>query len=334
MSDPTRPDDAHAGRQARAEAAATDAAVPGAPGSVEALATRVPTELPPGEAGTSLGREAVRRVVRDPVALFGAFLVVGFVLVAIFAPLIAPYGPNDRVGAVTPTTIPGPSAEFWFGLDSLGRDEFSRVVYGARQSLLVGVVSLLMGASVGIAIGLLAGAFGGWVDALVMRLTDVMLSIPGLLLAIGIAAVLGRSLFSVMVAIAVVNVPIFIRLLRGSMLAQRNSDYVVAVRSLGVRDRNVVMGHVLPNSLSPVIVQGTLTLATAIIDAAGLAFLGLSGENPAIPEWGRMLAETQRFLASAPHLAFFPGAAIVLAALGFTLLGESMREALDPKYRR
>jgi peptide/nickel transport system permease protein len=326
--------DAHAGRQARAEAAATDAAVPGAPGSVEALATRTPTELPPGEAGTSLGREAVRRVVRDPVALFGAFLVVGFVLVAIFAPLIAPYGPNDRVGAVTPTTIPGPSAEFWFGLDSLGRDEFSRVVYGARQSLLVGVVSLLMGASVGIAIGLLAGAFGGWVDALVMRLTDVMLSIPGLLLAIGIAAVLGRSLFSVMVAIAVVNVPIFIRLLRGSMLAQRNSDYVVAVRSLGVRDRNVVMGHVLPNSLSPVIVQGTLTLATAIIDAAGLAFLGLSGENPAIPEWGRMLAETQRFLASAPHLAFFPGAAIVLAALGFTLLGESMREALDPKYRR
>lgn len=304
------------------------------PGSVESLGTRTPTELPPGEAGTSLGREAVRRVVRDPVAMVGAFLVLGFVLVAAFAPFIAPYGPNERVGAVTPTTIPGPSAEFWFGLDSLGRDEFSRVVYGARQSLLVGVVSLLLGASVGIAIGLLAGAFGGWVDALVMRITDVMLSVPSLLLAIGIAAVLGRSLFSVMVAIAVTNVPVFVRLLRGAMLAQRSSEYVVAVRSLGVRDRNVVIGHVLPNSLSPVIVQGTLTLATAIIDAAGLAFLGLSGEDPAIPEWGRMLAETQRFLASAPHLAFFPGIAIVLAALGFTLLGESMREALDPKYRR
>ena len=273
-------------------------------------------------------------MVRDPLALIGAFLVVGFVVVAVFAPFLAPFGPNDRVGAVTPTTIPGPSAEHWFGLDSLGRDELSRVIYGARQSLLVGVVSLLLGATVGISVGLLAGAFGGWVDALVMRVTDIMLSIPGLLFAIGIAAVLGRSLLSVMIAIAVVNVPIFVRLLRGAMLAQRNSDYVVAVRSLGVRDRDVVLGHVLPNSLSPVIVQGTLTLATAIVDAAALAFLGLSGEDPAVPEWGRMLAETQRFLASAPHLAFFPGAAIVLAALGFTLLGESMREALDPKYRR
>ena len=304
------------------------------PGSVEALGTRAPADLPPGEAGTSLGREAVRRVLRDPVALVGAVLVLGFVLVAVFAPFLAPYGPNERVGAVTPTSIPGPSAEHWFGLDSLGRDELSRVIYGARQSLLVGVVATLMGATAGILVGLLAGAFGGWVDAVVMRVTDIMLSIPSLLFAIGIAAVLGRTLFAVMVAIAVTNVPVFVRLLRGAMLAQRGSDYVVAVRSLGVRDRDVVVSHVLPNSLSPVIVQGTLTLATAIVDAAALAYLGLSGEDPAIPEWGRMLAETQRFLASAPHLAFFPGLAIVLAALGFTLLGESMREALDPKYRR
>jgi ABC-type dipeptide/oligopeptide/nickel transport system permease subunit len=308
--------------------------MPETPGSIESLGTRTPSELPPGEEGTSLGREAVRRVLRDPLALVGALLVLAFVAVAVLAPWLAPYGPNERVGAVTPTSIPGPSWAHPFGLDNLGRDELSRVIYGARQSLLVGVVSLTIGATVGILIGLLAGAFGGWVDAVVMRVTDVMLSIPSLLLAIGIAAVLGRSLYSVMVAIAVVNVPVFVRLLRGAMLAQRNSEYVVAVRSLGVRDRNVVIGHVLPNSLSPVIVQGTLTLATAIIDAAGLAFLGLSGVDPAIPEWGRMLAETQRFLASAPHLAFFPGIAIVLAALGFTLLGESMREALDPKYRR
>lgn len=334
MPEQTPPDRHDPSGQARVEATSTDAAVPGAPGSVEALATRTATELPPGEAGTSLGREAVRRVVRDPLALFGAFLVLSFVVIAAFAPWLAPYGPNERVGAVTPTSIPGPSAEFWFGLDNLGRDEFSRVIYGARQSLLVGVVSLLMGASVGIGIGLLAGAFGGWVDALIMRLTDIMLSIPSLLFAIGIAALLGPSLLSVMIAIAVVNIPVFVRLLRGSMLAQRNSDYVVAVRSLGVRDRTIVIGHVLPNSLSPVIVQGTLTLATAIIEAAALAFLGLSGTDPAVPEWGRMLADTQRFLASAPHLAFFPGIAIVLAALGFTLLGESMREALDPKYRR
>jgi ABC-type dipeptide/oligopeptide/nickel transport system permease subunit len=284
--------------------------------------------------GTSLGREALRRVVRDPLALIGAVLVLGFVFVAVFAPWLAPYGPTERVGAVTPTTIPGPSAAHPMGLDSLGRDELSRVIYGARQSLLVGVVATLLGATVGIGVGMLAGAFGGWVDTVVMRVVDVMLSLPSLFLAIAIAAVLGRSLTSVMIAIAVVNVPIFIRLLRGAMLAQRNADYVVAVRSLGVRDRHVVVRHVLPNSLSPVIVQGTLTLATAIIDAAALAFLGLSGEDPRLPEWGRMLAETQRFLASAPHLAFFPGLAIVLAALGFTLLGESMREALDPKYRR
>ncbi|MFC5379659.1 ABC transporter permease [Aquipuribacter nitratireducens] len=310
---------------------------PGDPGPVAERSVDTPQAAAVqagGHEGTSLGREALRRVVRDPLALVGAVLVVGFVLVAVFAPWLAPYDPGERVGAVTPTTIPGPSAEFPMGLDSLGRDELSRVIYGARQSLLVGVVATLAGAVVGILLGMLAGAFGGWVDTAVMRLVDVMLSLPSLFLAIAVAAVLGPSLESVMIAIAVVNVPIFTRLLRGAMLAQRGSDYVVAVRSLGVRDRDVVVRHVLPNSLSPVIVQGTLTLATAIIDAAALAFLGLSGEDPRIPEWGRMLAETQRFLASAPHLAFFPGLAIVLAALGFTLLGESMREALDPKYRR
>lgn len=310
-----------------------DVAIDGPP---DALLHRQILEPVADEPGKSLGRHALERVRRDPLALLGLVLILGFLAVAAFAPWLAPYSPTDRPGQgiVTPTNIPGPSAEHWMGLDFLGRDELSRVIYGARQSLLVGVVSLTLGASVGIALGLLAGAFGGWVDALVMRLTDMMLAVPGLLFAIGVAAVLGQSLLSVMVAIAVINVPIFVRLLRGSMLAQRNADYVVAVRSLGVRDRQVVLGHVLPNSLSPVIVQGTLTLATAIVDAAALSFLGLSGGDPGVPEWGRMLAETQRFLASAPHLAIFPGLAIVLAALGFTLLGESMREALDPKYRR
>jgi peptide/nickel transport system permease protein len=167
-----------------------------------------------------------------------------------------------------------------------------------------------------------------------MRLMDVMLAIPGLLFAIGLAALLGRSLKSVMIAIAVVNIPIFARLLRSSMLAQRESDYVLASRSVGVRRWRIVMQHILPNSLSPVIVQGTLALATAIIDAAGLAFLGLGSSDPSIPEWGRMLAETQRSLASAPQLAFFPGLAIVFSVLGFYLVGDALREALDPKLRR
>ncbi|MFC4062130.1 ABC transporter permease [Planomonospora corallina] len=286
------------------------------------------------EATGGLGRDAWRRLRRDPVAIAGFVLVVAFVAVALLAPWLAPYPPDKPVGQVTPTSIPGPSAEHWFGLDDLGRDEFSRVLWGARWSLVIGVVSLLLGLAGGTLIGLLAGAFGGWVDTAVMRLVDMMLSIPGLLFAIGVAAMLGAGLDAVMIAIAVVNVPIFARLLRGQMLAQSRSDYVLAATAVGVRRRRIVLGHVLPNSLTPVIVQGTLTLATAIVEAAGLAFLGLSGNDPSIPEWGRMLADTQRYLASAPLLAVFPGLAIVFAALGFTLLGESLREALDPKYRR
>lgn len=286
------------------------------------------------ETGGSVLGEAWKRLRRNPVAIVGAALILLFILVAIFAPLLAPYSPTERVGQTTPTEIPGPSAEHLLGLDDLGRDELSRVIYGARQSLIVGVVSLVLGASGGILLGLLAGAFGGWVDNLVMRIVDIMLSVPGLLFAIAVAAALGQSLTSVMIAIAVVNIPIFARLLRGQMLAQRDSDYALAARSLGVRHRDIVLKHVLPNSVSPVIVQGTLTLATAIIDAAALSFLGLGGADPSVPEWGRMLADTQRYLAVAPQLAVFPGLAIVFSALGFTLLGESLREAIDPKYRR
>lgn len=288
------------------------------------------------EVGVSLGRDALRRLRRNPVAIIGLVVIASFILVAIFAPLIAPYDPTDRPGEgiITPTNIPGPSSDHWFGLDHLGRDELSRVIFGARQSLLVGVVAMLLGLTGGVLLGLLAGAFGGWVDNAVMRVVDIMLSVPGLVFAIAIVAALGPSLRSVMIAIAAVNVPIFARLLRGAMLAQRESDYVLAARSLGVRRRDITLRHVFPNSMSAVIVQGTLTLATAIVDAAGLAFLGLSGEDPSVPEWGKMLSDMQRYLASAPHLAIFPGLAIVIAALGFTLLGESLRESIDPKYRR
>ncbi len=282
-----------------------------------------------------LARDALRRLRRSPTAIVGAVLVSLFVLVAVFAPLLAPYSPTAvDLTDVRPGSFPGPSREHLLGLDQLGRDELSRVIYGARYSLLIGVVSLSLGAAVGIALGLLAGAFGGWVDSLVMRLVDIVLAVPSLLLAIGIAALLGRSITSVMIAIAVVNVPIFARLLRGSMLAQRRSDYALAARSLGVSRGRIVLTHVFPNSLAPVIVQGTLALATAIIEAAGLAYLGLGSQDPAIPEWGRMLAETNQFLASAPLLALWPGLAIVLSVMGFYLLGEALREALDPKLRR
>ena len=287
------------------------------------------------EARGGLAIDALRRLRRSPTAIVGAVLVSLFVLVALFAPWLAPYSPTAQdLTNLRPGDFPGPSREHPLGLDQLGRDELSRLIYGARYSLIIGVVSVSIGASVGILLGLLAGAFGGWVDNLVMRLADIMLAIPGLLLAIGIAALLGRSLTSVMIAIGVVNIPIFARLLRGAMLSQRESDYALAARSLGVKKSRVVLQHVFPNSLAPVIVQATLALATAIIDAAGLAFLGLGSPDPSIPEWGRMLTEGDAFLASEPLLVLFPGLAIVLSVLGFYLLGEALREALDPKLRR
>ena len=292
-------------------------------------------ELVQEDAGGSLSRDALRRLRRSPTAIVGAFLVAVFVLVAVLAPLLAPYSPTAvDLTNLRPGVFPGPSSEHLLGLDQLGRDELSRIIFGARYSLLIGIVSLSLGAVTGLTLGLVAGAFGGWVDSLVMRVVDIMLAVPSLLLAIGIAALLGRSILSVMIAIAVVNVPVFARLLRGSMLAQRQSDYALAARSLGVTRARVVLQHVFPNSLAPVIVQGTLALATAIIEAAGLAFLGLGSQDPAIPEWGRMLAETNQFLASAPLLALWPGLAIVLSVMGFYLLGEALREALDPKLRR
>lgn len=286
--------------------------------------------------GRSQFREALRTLRRSPLAIVGTVLIAFFLVVAIFAPWIAPYDPGDGqwLNQITPGNYPGPSAEHWLGLDQLGRDVFSRLVWGARQSLIIGVVSLLVGATCGIILGLIAGAFGGWVDTVCMRIVDIMLSIPGLLFAIGLAALLGQSLTSVMIAIAVVNIPIFARLLRGQMLGQRRADYVLAATSVGVSRSGIVFRHVLPNSLTAVIVQGTLTLATAIIDAAGLAFLGLSSPDPSVAEWGRMLTDAQSALSTAPMLAILPGVAIVITALGFTLLGEQMREALDPKYRR
>lgn len=280
-------------------------------------------------------QEAWRRLRRNPGAIAGMALIALFVLVAVFAPLFARYSPTETdLSRIRPGFVPGPSAQHWFGLDDLGRDELSRIIFGARYSLLIGVVSLSIGAAVGMVIGAVSGAAAGWIDNVLMRLMDMMLAVPGLLFAIAVAATLGRSLTSVMIAIAVVNVPVFARLLRGSMLAQRQTDYVLAARSVGVKRRKIVLSHMLPNSVAPVIVQATLALATAIIDAAGLAFLGLGSADPGIPEWGRMLADTQKFLQHAPQLAFFPGAAIVISVLGFNLLGDGLREALDPKLRR
>lgn len=296
--------------------------------------------------GASLWVEAWRRLRHNPAAIAGAVILAAFVLVAVFGPLIAPYSPTETIGVangeVRPAAgvIPGPSTEHWLGYDHLGRDEFSRMVVGARQTLLVGVVATLIGMTVGSIIGGVAGAAHGlggrWgrrVDTVLMRIVDMMLALPSLLLAISIAALLGPSLATVMIAVGAIAVPIFARLLRGSMIAQASSEYVLAATALGVRRSRIAISHVLPNSLAPVLVQMTLTLATAIIEAAALSFLGLGNPDPSTPEWGKMLADAQRYLEISPGLAIYPAVGIIITAFGFTLLGEAMREALDPKLR-
>ena len=284
-------------------------------------------------AGGGLWSEAWLRLRRNPTALTGFFLVIAFACLAIFAPVIAPYNPRAQDLNLISTCCPGPSSQHLLGVDELGRDELSRLIFGARFSLLIGVVAVSVGLSTGVILGAVAGYFGGFVDSVVMRLMDIMLSIPGLLLAIGIVAMLGPGLYQVMIAVGVANIPIFARLLRGSILAQREADFVLAARAVGVRRRAILASHILPNAISPVIIQGTLALATAIIDVAGLGFLGLGPQDPSTPEWGTMLTDADRYLAAAPFLVIVPGITIVLSVLGFNLIGDGLREALDPKLR-
>jgi peptide/nickel transport system permease protein len=293
--------------------------------------------------GVSLWRAAGSRLRRNPTASVGAVIVLAFVVVALVAPLLTPYQPGSAEwsGDVTPTSVPGPSDDHLLGLDRFGSDLFTQLVYGARQSLVYGVVATAIGLAFGAALGIVSGgaiAVGGrpgvWIDNVVMRVVDIMLSVPSLLLAVSIAAVLGQNSYAIMIAIGAAQVPIFARLLRGSMLAQGRSDYVLAAEALGVRKRKIVMSHVLPNSIGPTVVQATLNLATAIIEVAALSFLGLGQPDPAVAEWGRMLVAAQDRFEAAPQLALLPGAAIAITALGFTLFGEALREALDPRSRR
>lgn len=295
--------------------------------------------------GESLWREAFKRVRTNPAAIVGAAILLLFVLIAIIGPFFVPYSPTDTrwISEVSASQniIPGPSAEHWLGIDHNGRDEFSRMVVGAQKTLLVGIVATGIGLTFGCLLGGLSGAAYGLggkrgrrLDNVLMRFVDMMLAMPGLLLAVSIVAILGPSLITVMIAVGVVAIPTFARLLRGAMIAQSNAEYVVAATSLGVSRGKIAVSHVLPNSVAPVIVQATLTLATAIIEAAGLSFLGLGSPDPSTPEWGTMLTDALQTFEYAPRLAAFPAVAIIITALGFTLLGEALREALDPKLRK
>ena len=282
-------------------------------------------------ASRGLWSDAGRRLLRNKPAMIGVFFIVIFVGAAVFAPVLAPYGPQD--GTLAQRLQP-PSPAHIMGTDLQGRDQYSRILYGARVSLIVGVVAVLMALVMGVIIGAAAGGIGGKVDAVLMRSTDVFLAIPGLLLAIGIIAWLDKGMWQLMLAIAVTYAPIFARLLRGSLLNLRESDYVTAARSVGAGSGRLLTRHMMPNALTPLIVQATLVLATAVIDIAGLGFLGLGLADPRIPEWGSMLTDARRFLQTAPWLVLFPAAAIVISAIGFNLLGDGLRESLDPRLKR
>lgn len=263
-------------------------------------------------------------------AMLGAAIVLFFMLAALFAPVIAGYDPSQ----VSFTAIrKSPSLAHWLGTDELGRDILSRLVFGARASLLAGVCSVLIALLVGIPFGLLAGYFGGIIDGCISRATEALLSIPFLILAIALAAFLGPSLVNAMIAIGVSAAPLFIRLARGQVLSIKNEDYVQSTRSLGASNTRIVLRHILPNIMPALIVQATIMIASAIIAEASLSFLGL-GLQPPNPSWGSMLNTAKNFMTQAPWMSIFPGTAIFLVVFGFNLLGDGLRDALDPRQDR
>ena len=275
--------------------------------------------------------DALQRLFRNGPAILGLIFIAIFVSCAVLAPVIAPYDPTLQNLALSKQ---GPNFAHLMGTDLLGRDELTRVLYGARISLTVGVVAVAFGLVFGTLIGAIAGGVGGKVDTVLMRVTDVLLAVPGILLAIGIVAALGQGQLQIMLAVGISYAPIFARLLRGSLLALREADFATAARAEGATPARILLRHLMPNALTPLIVQATLALATAIIDVAGLGFLGLGPGDPRVAEWGEMLTDSARFLQSAPYLIFFPGAAIVISAIGFNLLGDGLREAIDPRLKR
>lgn len=272
---------------------------------------------------------ALRRFRGRPAAVLGFVVVALFIVVAVAAPLIAPF---DPVATSWTAIRKAPSMQHWMGTDENGRDVLSRVVFGARASLLAGVVSVLIAAGVGVPVGLLAGFAGGRVDAVIGRVVDAMLACPFLILAIALAAFLGPALTNAMVAIGVTAAPVFARVARSATMDTMTYDYVEAARAVGNPPWRVALRHVAPNIVPPVLVQATLAIALAIIAEASLSFLGL-GQQPPAPSWGSMLNSAQRFLTQAPWLAVFPGAAIFLAVLAFNLVGDGLRDALDPRRR-
>jgi len=303
------------------------------------FAAVAPSPEPPPEPLAAASAETVRtpwaefwrKFRRQKVALVAGVFVLLLVAVAILAPWIVPYDAEnyfdyDKLNAP-------PSAQHWLGVDALGRDIFSRILMGARISLAAGFISVAVGAVVGTILGLIAGYFEGWWDRVIMRICDVLFAFPGILLAIAIVAILGGGMFNVIVAVAIFSIPTFARLVRGNTLALKHLTYIEAARSLGASDATIISRHIFPGTISAVIVYFSLRIGTSIITAASLSFLGL-GAQPPTPEWGAMLDAARADMLTAPHEAIFPALAIFLTVLAFNLLGDGLRDALDPKIER
>ncbi|OBZ08885.1 peptide ABC transporter permease [Bacillus sp. FJAT-27264] len=275
-------------------------------------------------------RDAWRAFRKNKSAMLGLGIILFFVMIALLAPWIAPY---DYKAQELVNRLKPPSAQHWLGTDDLGRDLFSRVIYGARISLWVGFFSVIGSMIAGTILGVLAGFYGKWIDMLISRMFDILLAFPSILLAIAIVAILGPSLQNALYAIAIVNIPTYGRLVRAKVLSLRTEEYITAARAIGMKDSRILITHILPNSLTPIIVQGTLGIAHAIIEAAALGFLGL-GAQPPDPEWGKILSDSRQFIQKAPWTVIFPGLSIMLTVLGFNLIGDGLRDVLDPRMKK
>lgn len=271
----------------------------------------------------------LRRLRRNPMAMIGLFIVLAFIFIGFAAPVIAPH---DYDKANFAMARKGPSEVHWLGNDELGRDMLSRLLHGARISLMIGVMSVSIGVVAGVLLGVLSGYFGGLIDLLVMRLIDILLAFPGILLAIMLVAFLGPSLENAMISIGIISIPVYARLARSSTLALKEEAFIEATHALGGSHLAILQQHVVPNIFAPIIVQSTLQIAAAIQAAAALGFLGL-GAPPDVPEWGNMLQKGRTYIYSAPHIVVFPGLATMLVVLGFSLLGDGLRDALDPRLK-
>ncbi|MEP7359744.1 MAG: ABC transporter permease [Anaerolineales bacterium] len=283
-------------------------------------------------------QDMLRRIARHRSAQVGAAILGFMILVAIFAPVLAPYNPIEILKNVKPKLppcihllgCPADQPQHLMGVDGNRRDLFSRIIYGARLSLIIGVATVSFAILIGAGLGAVAAYAGGWIDNTIMRLMDILLAFPSLLLAIAIVAVLGPGLWNALLAISFVSIPVYARIVRASVLQVKELDFVSASRALGASGFRTLMSHILPNAITPLIVQATLGIASAILSAAALSFLGL-GAPPPTPEWGLMLGEERNSIFNAPHLVFFPGIAIMLTVLAFNLLGDGLRDALDPR---